>query len=362
MKVFSVPPYGRIHPPERTSDTLEAGIPRLRAAIEKYRPNQGEFYFELAAAYATTGDHASAIPLYREALRRKPTLVAARRGLAQALIETGQASDAIRILEARPDVPILNALGEALLRLGRNGEAAAALRRALRIEDDLLEAQTNLSDALYRLGDRAGSIAALQEAIRLSPGSAAANLNLASILLDGKGDAQGDFDRVQFHFERAVRTDPESAVARYNYGRALAARKRDREAEAQLNEAVRLDRRFAEAWVSLGLLRARAGRREEAISFYREALRANPELAAAHFDLALALLVTGKVSEAREHFESVIRAAPNDYEARLYLGRILLDTGEYASALMNLRTASHSPNPEVRSAALAALRAAQPTK
>ena len=163
-------------------------------------------------------------------------------------------------------------------------------------------------------------------------------------------------------YQQAVENDPESAVARYNYGRALAARKRDREAEAQLNEAVRLDRRLAEAWVSLGLLRARAGRREEAIAFYREALRTNPQLTSAHFNLALVLLMTGKASEAREHFESVIRAAPNDYEARLHLGRILLDAGEHASALVNLQTASQSPNLEIRSAALAALRAAQSTK
>jgi tetratricopeptide (TPR) repeat protein len=337
---------------------LDAGIPRLRAAIEKYRPNQAEFYFELAAAYATTGAYASAIPLYREALSRKPTLAGARRELALALLQTSQASEAIRILEAaRPDAATLNTLGEALLRSGRNSEAAAALRRALRMQDDLLEAQTNLGDTLYRLGDRGGAIAALREAVRLSPGSAAANLNLASIL-----DAQGDSDRARFHFERAIRTDPQSAVARYNYGRALAAGKRDQEAEAQLNEAVRLDRRCAEAWVSLGLLRARAGRRQEAISFYREALRANPELAAAHFNLALALLGTGQISEAREHFESVIRAAPNDYEVRLYLGKILLEESEFAAALMNLQTASHSPNPEVRSAALAALRAAQSAK
>jgi tetratricopeptide (TPR) repeat protein len=337
---------------------LEAGIPRLRAAIEKYRPNQGEFYFELAAAYSKTGNHKSAIPLYREALRRKSMLVDARLGLAQALMQTGQASEAIRILEAaRPHAPILNALGEALLRLGRNGEAAAALRRALRLQNDLLEAQINLGGALYRLGDRAGAVAALQEAIRLSPGSAAANLNLATIL-----DTQGDFDRARFHFERAIRSDPESAVARYNYGRALAARRRDREAEAELNEAVRLDRRFAEAWVSLGLLRARGGRREEAISFYREALRANPELAAGHFNLALALLITGKVAEAREHLDAVIRTAPNDYEAHLYLGRILLSTGEYGAALIHLQTASHSPNPEVRSAALSALRAVKVAK
>jgi tetratricopeptide (TPR) repeat protein len=337
---------------------LKAGIPRLRAAIEKYRPNQAEFYFELAEAYARTGEYSSAIPFHREALARKPALAGARRGLAQALIETGQAAEAIRILEAaRPEPATLNALGESLLRLGRNQVAAAALRHALRIEHDLLEARINLGVALYRLGDSAGAIAAFDEAIRLSPGSAAAHSNLAGIL-----DARGDFEQARFHFERAIRADPESAVARYNYGRALAARKRDPEAEAQLNEAVRLDRRLAEAWVSLGLLRARAASREEAIAFYREALRAKPELGAAHFNLGRALFETGAALEAREHFETVIRAAPNDYEARLYLGIILLRNHEYGSAIINLQAASHSPRPEVRSAALEALRAAQPAK
>src|SRR5262249_8931100 len=99
---------------------LKTGIPRLRAAIEKYRPNQAEFYFELAEAYARTGEYSSAIPFYREALARKPALARARRGLAQALIETGQAAEAIRILEAaRPEPATLNALGEALLRVER---------------------------------------------------------------------------------------------------------------------------------------------------------------------------------------------------------------------------------------------------
>jgi tetratricopeptide (TPR) repeat protein len=340
------------------SANLKAGVPQLRAAIEKYRPSQAEFYFELAEAYARSGEYASAIPFYREALARKPALADARRGLAQALIDTGQAAEAIQILEAaRPDPATLNALGEALFRLGRNQDAAAALRHALRIQDDLLEARINLGDALYRLGDSAGAIAALRDAIRLSPASATAHLNLASIL-----DAQGEFGQAQFHFERAIRADPESAVARYNYGRALAARKRDREAEAQLNEAVRLDRRLAEAWVSLGLLRERAARMEEAIASYREALRANPELQSAHFNLGRVLLETGEALQAREHFESVIRAAPNDYEARLYLGIILLRNHEYGSAIINLQSASQSPKPEVRSAALEALRAAQSAK
>src|SRR5437899_1173682 len=41
---------------------LGAGIPRLRAAIERGRPAAGEFYFELADAYRRNGQAAESLP------------------------------------------------------------------------------------------------------------------------------------------------------------------------------------------------------------------------------------------------------------------------------------------------------------
>ena len=49
---------------------LAAGIPRLRHAIETYRPARAEFYVELASAYSRTNQNDAAIPYYEEALRR----------------------------------------------------------------------------------------------------------------------------------------------------------------------------------------------------------------------------------------------------------------------------------------------------
>ena len=51
---------------------LEAGIPRLKKAIETYRPREAEFYFFLADAYRQTGGNDQAILYYQEALRRRP--------------------------------------------------------------------------------------------------------------------------------------------------------------------------------------------------------------------------------------------------------------------------------------------------
>ena len=117
---------------------LAAGIPRLRHAIETYRPARAEFYVALAGAYARTNQNDAAIPYYQEALRRDPHDAAARRNYAAALTSLGRLSDAAKILETPEppeshDAATLNALGAAWLNLGRFDRALAALRLALRM-------------------------------------------------------------------------------------------------------------------------------------------------------------------------------------------------------------------------------------
>jgi tetratricopeptide (TPR) repeat protein len=335
---------------------FEVGIPRLREAIEKWRPARAEFYFELGDAYWKTGQSRAALPYYEEALRRQPRYTAARRNYSQALIDVGRHQDAIKMLEAAAptDAGTLNALGVAYLSSGRPDLSAATLRRATGIDSDIPEAYINLGDALSRLGDQAGAIIALGNAIRLQPGSAAAHNNLGSIL-----HAKGDFEQARYHFERAIHSDPEYAIARYNYGRALAERKSYADAEAQLSSALRLDPQLAEAAVSLGMLRIQTGQLPLAIEAYREAIRIKPGLTVAHFNLGLALLARGEKTEAKQQFELVIHSAPNDYEAHLHLGKILLNEGSYQSAIIELQAASQSTRQDVRAAALDALRTAK---
>ena len=54
------------------NSNLEDGIPRLKAAIERFRPEEGEFYFVLAEAYRNRNALGLAIGMYREALERRP--------------------------------------------------------------------------------------------------------------------------------------------------------------------------------------------------------------------------------------------------------------------------------------------------
>ena len=295
-----------------------SGIPRLRLAIEKWRPAEGGFYFALAEAYRKTGQAAAAIPYYAESLRRTPADLDARRNYAQALIDGGRSAEAVLLLEpaAPEDAGAWNTLGAAYLGAGRPGPSVEALRRALRIDPDLPEPYVNLGNALSRMGDLRGAAEALASAIRLQPGSAGAHNNLASIL-----QARGEMDQAAGYFERAIQLDPDLSVAHYNYGRLLAERKDYGHAVTQLSAALQLDPRFAEAAAALGMVLRRMGRVQPAIDACRRALKIKPDLATARYNLALALLDTGDKAGAIEQLEVVVRTSPRDFEAHLRLGK-----------------------------------------
>src|SRR5439155_655056 len=71
----------------------------LEAAIEKYRPAEGEFYFELAEAYGKSGLTDKAIAMYEQALRRKPDFRPAVQRLGVMLGRSGRLSQAAEMLQ-----------------------------------------------------------------------------------------------------------------------------------------------------------------------------------------------------------------------------------------------------------------------
>ena len=364
--VLLYPPHARADPDTelllataqvKEDANLTTGIPRLRNAVEKYRPSEPAFYFELAGAYARSNQNGKAIPYYEEALRRKPNYPVAQIHYAVSLQNLDRWADAATVLEttvavAPANAEALNALGSTYLHLGRLDEAVTVLRRALTIDPDLPEIYLNLGTSLYRKGSRTEAMEALQGAIRARPGFAAAHSNLGTIF-----DTQEDFPKAQAHFRAALRADPSYAIAHYNYGRALAQRGQQAEAEAELRAALRFDPNMTDAATRLGMLLAERGDLQAAVQQYRRAIAIKPDLAA-HYHLALALLRLGNKADAKQHFRVVIEADPNDFAAHFNLGTILLSEGDYPAAAIHLQKASESPQRELRKKALNALQTA----
>lgn len=105
------------------NSNLEGGIPRLKAALQKYRPAEGEFYFVMGEAYFNTNAPDLAIPMYQQALQRRPDFWPALFRLGLSLETVGQEERGLEALEkARKlssDERLINALAMAHRRLGR---------------------------------------------------------------------------------------------------------------------------------------------------------------------------------------------------------------------------------------------------
>lgn len=334
---------------------LEAGIMRLARAIEKFRPENGEFYFQLAEAYWNHGEAAKSLPLYEQAIARTPHHRAALRNYALALSRSGKGAEAVEVLEralaADPDdAKALSNLGEVLLEQNPR-RALDVLRNAIRIDPMLPEAHSNLASALARTGDAGGAVAAAREAIRIQPDHEAANNNLANLLA-----AQGLADEAARHYRRVLDLNPDHAEAHYNYGGLLAGQQKFREAERHMREAVRLSPELAGAHNNLGNLLAMRGEIEEAVVQFRAALRVDPNSAEAHFNLGTALGTKKQHQEAAEHFAAALRLNPQYQEARLNLGFALAGQGDVAGARQQFEQVAQSGNERLREAASHALR------
>lgn len=183
---------------------LQAGIPRLAVAIARRKPAAAEFYFELAEAYRKIGQNDKAVPLYEEALSRKPGLLPATRHLGVSLAATGRLTEAEQVLVKAPhDAPALNNLGEVYLRQGGTDRAVAAWRKAIALDPDLAEAHNNLGVALSRQGDSAGAEGAFRDAVRVAPEVASVRVNYGLLLLQLRR-----LEEAREQIEAARRLDP----------------------------------------------------------------------------------------------------------------------------------------------------------
>jgi tetratricopeptide (TPR) repeat protein len=245
--------------------------------------------------------------LYETTLAKNPSCWLAHNNLAEALANSGRASEAIPHLEQalrlRPDFPEAeNNLGDDLRLLGRPQEAIPHLEHALRLQPAFAEAHNNLGAALMMTGQSARGSAEFKEALRLKPGYAVARFNLGLARANA-----GQPDQAIGDFAEAVRLNPGYGEAELNWGIGLALAGRFPEARTHFERALELDPDSPDAQHSFGRALADAGRLDEAIAHYEQALRLAPDFAQAHRDLALALRQAGRLSEADAHYREATR-------------------------------------------------------
>ena len=176
---------------------------------------------------------------------------------------------------------VRNALGHALLRDGRDDDAADAFRAALTLSPDP-ETSVALGTALARQGRHTEALAQYDAALRVAP-----------------------LDR----------------TARFNRGAALEALGRDAEAEREYREALGAGLAQAGSYGNLGNLLARQGRADEAAAAYRAGVGAFPDSAELWNNLGVLEAGRGDIAAAAEAFAQAVRLNPDWQTARDNLDR-----------------------------------------
>ncbi len=334
---------------------LADGTVRLKEAIERHRPPEGFFYFQLAEAYWKTGNREEAFAYYQSALERDPRHIQARINFSTALSQARQLDRAATILEEGlrqepANAKMLSNLGDVYSQQRNFPKAAEVLSEAVRLDPDLPDAFHNLANARTGLGDARGAEEALRDALLIQPDFELALNNLANLLAE-----KGQESEAEEYYKKAIGLSPTYAEVRYNYATFLAGQQRVKEAENLLRQALRIDPRMANAHNNLGNLLVAQGRTQEAISHFRAAVEISPKSPGTQLNLGMALLEAERLEEAKSHITTAINLDPNQHRAQLVLGVVLAEEGKTEEAEKHFRKAAESSDPQVREMARDAL-------
>ncbi len=186
-----------------------------------------QFESQVGDAYMAEEDWALAADRYERAARLGARGASARR--ADALRRLGRADEALEALRRAAAADPSNGVARRGLAIAlvQSGDLAGARRefeRAIAADPNDWEAQSGLGNVLLAQGDARGAAAQQEKAIGLSPTYANAHANLGRAR-----EALGELDAAEIAYRAALRIDPLSANAAGGLGDLLIARKRWRE-------------------------------------------------------------------------------------------------------------------------------------
>ena len=236
---------------------------------------------------------------------------------------------------AAPSAMAFNNLAVAQGLAARADEAIVSDRRALELDPTFVKAFANLGSGLKSMHRRGAAEEAWRRGLSIAPDSPSIKSLLGELLCENKDSCRREGLAL---LRRAVELDEAGAVrddagkTRDDYAAALALAGDSAGARLQYEKSLAADGDDAVAHVNLGLLLDASGERTEARNHYRRALRAWDQRAAAHADWGNSLLAQAKLDEAGFHYAEAIRIDPGLVPAQVNLGNILARQGRFVEA------------------------------
>ncbi len=335
------------------------GEPQVSAKLRVLRgealeaPESAAAVGRLGMAFHAHELHAEAVACYRRAMELAPEEARWPHLAALGTAETDLAAsvELSALAASRPDAGAAVHLqhGDALLRLGRGGEAAAAYRRALEADPASAHARYGLAQAAGAAGDLAEAADLLAEATRLEPRHAEAHGLRAQVLRRLGRDKEAGLallragalppTRPPDPHAAAMEAEAVSSQAFTRRGRALAEAGRYAEAEAAFRRVLAIRAGTARDHSNLGAALAGQGELVAAVAEFEKALAIDPEETYSLNNLALALAGRGDLAGAAARLERAVALDPAYAEAHHNLGLVRARQGRLGEAVGHYRDA-----------------------
>jgi tetratricopeptide (TPR) repeat protein len=132
-------------------------------------------------------------------------------------------------------------------------------------------AHNNYGNVLDQLGREPEALAQYREAVRINPSDPDARANYARLLFK-----DGETGEAMTQYQEALRIEPSSAPIRVYYGTDLFRMGRVNDAAAQFRQALQIDPNCGDAHTCLGNVMLSQGQTEQALAQYRNALQIDP--------------------------------------------------------------------------------------
>jgi tetratricopeptide (TPR) repeat protein len=193
--------------------------------------------------------------------------------------------------------PVYFNLAAALIRSGNHRRAIFALREAVRLRPDWLDAHYYLAITSEEIGDLPAAAEQWRRVLALKPdhGSALFRLGATLTKLGDVGGARDCYDR--------ARRAPATALLCNDLGLISLGDGRLDEAIEDFQRATVLDPNFAPGWMNLGIALMRAGKARESTAACQTSIAIEPGRAEAHWNYSLALLAIGEYSKGLAEYE-----------------------------------------------------------
>ena len=275
---------------------------------------------------------------------------------------------------------------------GKNDEAAATLRDAIRIDPEYLPARLKLAETLLTLsrldeseemcraiakdvpqlapaqyclgrvasakGQVPAAIEYYRKACQLWPSFGTAHYALALAYQRSGAAAEGQQHMAAYQKFKgdsdpqpedpsldAVRSLDNTALAHLMKGVELENAGQIDSAIAEHEEAVKQDPKLAQAHANLIALYARQGQVGKAEKEYQATVAINPNLPQSHYDYGVFLISRQRFREAESAFRKALESSPNYAEAHSNLGAMLERAGKVEEAVRHYRAAvEEKPN------------------